>query len=346
MLQLNGKFFVLYILCGIFALVSGCSSSATLNVIESEATFTSKTPDRIFLKTTIPPTISVSPQPLTPTATFTLTLAPTITSTPTPVPTLDRGASDKFIKEHLQTNGGCALPCFWGITPGESPWQEIQSFSEYLNLSMYNVPGKTGKGFLHSASFSIKGEPTIDGGITFYEEDGIVRVVGVGANHISQATYYRMKNVMRDLGIPAYIGIDLWIKGPSGTPTFAHYSITVWYGEIQGYHIEAPWARFNYDAVALKIGDHYRLCPTDPRLETIQRGAPSLDLTSGFGLQLQPPESPMTLEQWKGISGKRISEPPDIESSTGVSVQEFYDRIMQSDEPACFDTPIEFWPDI
>ena len=32
-----------------------------------------------------------------------------------------------YVREMLQTNGGCELPCWWGIIPGKTSWKEMQA---------------------------------------------------------------------------------------------------------------------------------------------------------------------------------------------------------------------------
>lgn len=105
------------------ALVSACSSSTP------EPTQT--------LAPTLTPTI---PPTNTPTATPTFTRRPFIYSTFTPAPTLPPTPTltpwptyppDEALAKVLElfeTNAGCQLPCWWGIIPGETPWDVAQNF--------------------------------------------------------------------------------------------------------------------------------------------------------------------------------------------------------------------------
>jgi hypothetical protein len=71
------------------------------------------------------PTSTSTPMPL---PTNTQTPRPTATSTLTPFPTLMPEAALTLVEELLETNGGCQLPCWWGITPGETQWADIWPF--------------------------------------------------------------------------------------------------------------------------------------------------------------------------------------------------------------------------
>ena len=64
---------------------------------------------------------TLTPRPTwTPSPTWTPIPTRTPTATPLPFPTLESAEMQSFIAEMLSTNGGCELPCWWGITPGET----------------------------------------------------------------------------------------------------------------------------------------------------------------------------------------------------------------------------------
>jgi hypothetical protein len=76
---------------------------------------------------------ALSPTSILPTTTQTPTnsMTPTVVlASPTPLPTLSADQAQSLVLDLLQTNGGCKLPCWWGITPGETRTQETRSFLE------------------------------------------------------------------------------------------------------------------------------------------------------------------------------------------------------------------------
>ncbi len=80
-------------------------------------------------------TLTTTPMPSstqTKTATQTRIVTPTSTVTVTPLPTLTFLPTVPNPREELVelygTNGGCKLPCWWGITPGETTIQEVQNY--------------------------------------------------------------------------------------------------------------------------------------------------------------------------------------------------------------------------
>lgn len=113
-------------------------------------------------KTLVPPTQKVSSSPTSlsvevtktatqsvPTATSTIqpTLTPSPTRiTPTPVPyptfdvassTLSEEAATQNLIELLETNRGCELPCWWGIVPGKTQVDSIESTFVPLGFDWY-----------------------------------------------------------------------------------------------------------------------------------------------------------------------------------------------------------------
>ena len=332
-----------YIWCGIFVFVSGCSSGATPEPTASVMPSQTAAPVPTETPTSTPtssPTLTDTPSP-----SETPTPLPSETPTHTPLPTLTKAERDEYIKEQLMTNGGCALPCIWNLRPGENFWQEAQGFMAYMNIPVQTFARE--KGNTHYARFTVDtGLDLLDGGLTFYEQDGLAKIIWLGADDITPAPYYQIQNAMRDLGVPAYVGFDISIKGPMGIPPVAIYDLFVRYGDTPGENgMERLWAELSYSGAAVKRGSSYRFCPTNPTMEGMGGASATFRIPLAFSLSLQSPGSPMTVDEYVSISGRDIDEPPNIEAATGVSIPEFYDLILQSDQSACFDTPIEFWPE-
>ena len=59
-----------------------------------------------------------------PTALFT-SVTTVVVPTYTPFSTLSPSGSISLVLELLQNNPSCLLPCWWGITPGETSWQDF-----------------------------------------------------------------------------------------------------------------------------------------------------------------------------------------------------------------------------
>ncbi len=120
---------------------AGCAAPATVPATP----LLTVTPSSMVTVAPSPPTPSPSPSsspvPATATATrpLTSTPRPTATLTRTPPPTLPAETRVALVREMLRTNGGCDLPCWWGIVPGKTTVQEFLSNprTEYGRSSFY-----------------------------------------------------------------------------------------------------------------------------------------------------------------------------------------------------------------
>ncbi|MFT3893686.1 MAG: hypothetical protein QM730_18815 [Anaerolineales bacterium] len=66
--------------------------------------------------------------------TLTPTPHPTLSATQTIVPTLSTDEALQQIKELYKDNGGCDLPCWWGIVPGETTWEQTKQLLGPLGI--------------------------------------------------------------------------------------------------------------------------------------------------------------------------------------------------------------------
>jgi len=76
--------------------------------------------------------------------TFTLIPSATITLTPTRMDTLEPAKVDEMITTILRDPGDCLAPCFWGIVPGKTTYDEANNFFYHLGIFPYNstIDGK------------------------------------------------------------------------------------------------------------------------------------------------------------------------------------------------------------
>lgn len=83
---------------------------------------------------TVTASATMTASPIQPTETPTITPSITPTRTPTlkpsltPLPTLPTETARAYVLGLLEDNGGCQLPCWWGLTPGETDWDAAEQF--------------------------------------------------------------------------------------------------------------------------------------------------------------------------------------------------------------------------
>jgi len=148
-----------------FILISGCSTTQSI-ITSPTPTFSNFLPP-----TWTPPITSTPTTTLTPTATKTMTqsLTPSFTSIITqtsapsliPLPTIPFDSLTLEFEILLANNRGCRLPCFWGMTPGNTTFAELEQFAhqfpadlvsiEENQVIIYYITSKTG-----DTTFSVK----------------------------------------------------------------------------------------------------------------------------------------------------------------------------------------------
>src|ERR1043165_3960884 len=82
------------------------------------------------------PTVTMTPL-MRPTEDITASPSPTpnpprLTSMPSPLPTLLPKEKENYLLDVVKTNGNCKLPCFLGIQPGISVWEDIRKIEAPL----------------------------------------------------------------------------------------------------------------------------------------------------------------------------------------------------------------------
>ena len=125
------------ILLFMFVVLSGCKETATayptaspISPIISKSTFTAVPSANTSITATSGITVTLTPRPTT-----------TITLTPLSIIPKDKVRA-KFDQLYVY-NAGCSLPCWWGITPGVTTWNETLHFLHQFDaVSTFEVDQK------------------------------------------------------------------------------------------------------------------------------------------------------------------------------------------------------------
>jgi hypothetical protein len=140
-------------------LFGGCSPASSMPVPPTP-TFSKYLPPTWTASVTVTPTITLTPgKALPPTKTQVPGSTPTIYQTPAPTltkalsPTRSYNELIRKFEALLATNGGCRLPCFWGLTPGKTTVAELKQFlgqfptdfaSQRGSYTLFYITSKTG----------------------------------------------------------------------------------------------------------------------------------------------------------------------------------------------------------
>ena len=314
-----------------------CSFLAVLGLF-----FTSCSPLQQVSPSSMAPTFTVLPSNTPPALekpTASPVLSPSATTTPIPLPpsptlqpSLDEANTKEIILELLKTNGSCKLPCFWGITPGETTLDEAKRFFDHLGWT-----GDDYQAFIPPDETFYETGRDVDGhgiGIMIYPQNGLAETIHSGfggRNFKTLMPYYTIEQVLSSEGVPSQVYVSLATGLEVSTPKITDYNLDVFYQESQILVI--------YGGSAIKIGDAYKICPGNPN-----QGNPNVPEDEGsISLFLGVPGNELTPEELMNPFGQ-FGSPLTIDKVFGISPEEFYKKMTQSKEPACFLTPRSIWP--
>jgi hypothetical protein len=258
-------------------------------------------------------------------------LPETTVPTGTLMPTLAPEESEDLVEENIKNNGGCELPCIWGLVPGETTteaanllfvnlgWEPFTEFNKY----------ETG-GDLHS------GGDQYEGGVRFslYPKSGTLRKANIAIflkNFTESIGYFSIKNIMTQLGQPAEVLMFVGIGELQPSETL--FEIFVYYDDLN------LIARFSGTAQKQDAG--YEFCPSHPNFYSTQE-----EIDSGFMAIYIGSETDDSIEDILQPFWSLVYPFLPSEEAVGVTPNDFYRAILDESEPACFRTiaPFSYGP--
>ncbi len=359
---MNKRIGILWI--SVLLLVSGCTSrtGTPSPAITTKATQLPTTnillSATLFPPKTAPPTQTPAPtNTVTPTSTHwptitarptytprpTKTPTPTTTTTWTPIPTLSPDKAQAKVLELLKTNGGCKLPCWWGVTPGVStdadfealftPYSAISPF--YKGESYKSVEFEFGQEIITFLNIYYRTRPdqnTID---IIDVSTWALRKIGdktyqeaytSGYYHLL-LKYYSLPQILTVYGVPSKISMtvrfDLYDgRPPSPSQRFGTLNLHLFYPEKGIFVI--------YEMALSNEGEYGKACPSE----------------SYVSLTLSPPDIDGHYEK---LFSSRLSEGEDFdydkptEEAINMSLEEFYETFRTLNQE-CVQTPLSIWP--
>jgi hypothetical protein len=334
------KFHKIFWLCLILSLIlgGGCWKASVTSAL------TSPTASTILTGTsTRTPVSTLPPSPthtLTPTATFTIapTHTPTPSSTPTAIPTLSIEDAHARLLELLADNGGCRLPCLWGIMPGETTYQEGQVLlAPFAGISNYTA-FKSGIG-------NITPYIVLDDLIVYISVDILAKNNIVTQVHFSGAAYremvdqrgveniydstlfgeklepYMLSQILSEYGPPGSVMVSTWAEIPSPNLGTGYFKILLLYPDLGILAVYTTGMRI--------VGENVLGCPANAHVELKLRPGGKVDeFYNSLGLFWEK-EVP---EYFK-----------PLDEVTSMSVDSFY-RTFRQPTSQCLITPSSWWP--
>lgn len=311
---------------GVICLLVSCTAYTTTSTPEPSITTAP------FITSVMDPT---SPPTITPT---TLPLSPEFpsiipTSHPFALPTeevialstISPDAVKSFVLQLTNDNQNCLLPCFWGIMPGETEWQNAEAFISTFayRISYGNVDGTfsdipVGDSFVAWMSLFLPEISNVPFSYAFDVQDGIVTMIDA---YILPVPNNTLPAILSEYGKPN----EIWLLTANAPMD-----------DVLGFRLVLFYTQhhfmLNYNGDGEIIGEKVRGC--------LSGEEESLHLVAWS------PEEELTFaEAEHGLHTPRpvIYDRP-LEEAAGMSVNAFYEAFRNPDELICLETPTELWP--
>lgn len=332
------KRFIRFALILMILLTSNCGRSdhlaTTVPVIHTSVN-ASSTSTLTQIVPIMTPTMAVTST----TSLVTSTPVPTATATMRLVPTLSADEARKRLNDLLATNGGCQLPCLWGVTPAKTTNQEAMALLAPLSsLSDFHV-FKPESGSIDMYE-RLKDDRILSTYISYLTDNDQVNSIlfisrareeltdEKGFRDVFNSTAFgeRLNNfmlhqVLDSLGRPRSVLMTTLQEFPPPRYGQGHFKIILLYPE-QGIAVQ-------YTTEMQVVGKNVEGCLASAHVEMEFFPEGNVD---GFYKQL-------ALTDWKG----RIEYYKPIEEVTSMSVDDFYQTFRQYPEK-CLETPAKLWP--
>ncbi len=255
------------------------------------------------------------------------TLHPTDFIAFTSMPTMSIQESEQEVERLLESNGGCLLPCIWGLVAGETNYKSAISFFDQLGWRGSEVHGyyETGKD-LNNNSLVIN--------INFYVQDDIIQKISfaLGAkDFLSEVKGLSFTNVINVLGKPSDILVNIGTNPGVMEPEETSFDILLYY---QGEN-----SLFEYTGTTVRYGEIYRVCPSEPN-----KASSAVDPRSGnVSVYVGGPDqvlSPQELVRPFWILPEYYIP---VEKAFGLDVNNFYDMASLKGGDICFSSMLSAW---
>ena len=245
---------------------------------------------------------------------------PTATSIPTwtPLPTLEPTAALLYVENLLQNNGGCRLPCWWGITPGKTTWMEGRQFLESFALLLGISGNPNNNGY---ASFKIP-YPEDMGSIShgYGIKDGDINEI-IDLYNGNLTTNYNLVEMLNTYGQPDNILISAYYE-----PRYSEYMV-----EVAIFYIQQGILVIYNDNEVRTIGDKIQVCPQKATYPYLNLWSPALH---------------MTLEEASNryLDTKNWPAYQSLQDATGMEIESFYNTFMEKNNASCLELSTSDWP--
>jgi hypothetical protein len=239
------------------------------------------------------------------------------------LPTLPLEQAIEAVQELMQTNGGCELPCWWGIMPGTTTWVEAKAFLEPMAFYMdewFDRSGGTIK-FKSAVYFARDESPTlINSRRVRFSSDDESKMIDIIATGTSQP----IREFFEKYGLPDQIFIEASERVGVGPGFYFIYMFYPSLGIVANISGESEFVRRGEEDFTILCQDYL------------------YEYGQGVGLILFSPENPKTFEDLT-YDPAEYHPPEPLEEATNMTIGEFYELLMGQSPDKCLEIPMGPW---
>ena len=223
-----------------------------------------------------------------------------------------------YLKDILQNNNGCKLPCWWGITPGKTTWAEAKQFLDSFTLYSYGARGDPNG---YQVAEFLMPFPEDMGTISypFGFRDGVIEdIFGIYFGNLTAS--YNLVEILNTYGLPDDILVSAYYE-----PRYSDYMT-----EVAVFYLQKGILVTYFDSDGDTNGDVIKKCPQKATYPWLDLWAPSLELTIDEAASRY-----LDMRNW----------PPyrSLQDSTGMSIETFYQTFKDPNNDKCLELSTADW---
>ena len=265
------------------------------------------------------------------TNTSTLINKPTATATRmsptwTPLPTLPLFDARNLVADLLENNAGCLLPCWWGIVPGETTWQEAYSMLSPIAISFgdYDLPDRPDAPDRHRRDVHVPTPQDVSYANHLFHDyitvDGIVAQIEVYNYDLAPAYY--LPTVLGTYGMPDEIWLRTFSSEDMGSRPFL---LDLFYF--------SRGLLFEFSGGAGEdMGESLRVFPQTMDSPFIYLWDPQVNLTFDAAID-------------EFLDVMNFPYPLPLLEAAGMEVETFYNYFVDPNSIHYMETPDDIWPE-
>lgn len=253
------------------------------------------------------------PVPITPVTTQASSTHLILTQEPIQIPTMVLADARKRVQQLLETNNNCQLPCWWGITPGKTLWQDALEILAPVSTLYFDTDMKMN---LSTIAVRVQAPTDEHGNVLFQNyvvKNDVVKRIDV--YNFDFAPFLYFKQFVHEYGVPSQI----YIRGYRDVG----FELALFYPE------KGIFA--TYSRTSKSDGKNLKSC---------------FDSAKSPFLYLWSPDQPMSFDEAMSTFRVQIEDIPTyrpIEEAID-NYDEFIRSLLELGSPSCVESPVDLWP--